>query len=206
MTMIDDIEIKCPICNNDIKIWLLLSTNSSGFPDLDLRPPEMQRSTMNTWTQECPHCGYVSSDFNETPMVDEDFLKTESYQSCDNIDFKNNLSKIFYRQSLIESDNINKFYALLHCAWACDDAEDIQNAVKIRNLALETIKDLDLNEDMIILKADLMRRAQMFDDIIEEYSNMKFGEDILNQICEFQVEKSKIKDDGCYTIKDVVKN
>lgn len=104
--------------------------------------------------------------FFKTPQISEEFLKTDSYQSCDNIDFENDLSRIFYRQHLIEHENIDKFNALLCCAWACDDAEDMENAIKIRNKALKSIKDLDLDETTIIRKADIMRRAQRFDELI----------------------------------------
>ena len=31
-------------------------------PDLDLRPGEALRSTMDRWLQQCPHCGYAAPD------------------------------------------------------------------------------------------------------------------------------------------------
>ena len=58
MTIIKDIETECSVCGETTEQPVLMSTNSWGYPDLDLRPPEMQRSTMHVWIQECPHCGY----------------------------------------------------------------------------------------------------------------------------------------------------
>ena len=101
MTMIEPKEVKCPICNTIFEIYLLMSTNSMGSPDLDLRPPEMQRSTMDSWVHECPSCGYASVDFDLKPSVTREFIESESYQSCDGFDFKNPLSKRFYRLSTI---------------------------------------------------------------------------------------------------------
>ena len=83
MTMIEPKEVKCPICNTIFEIYLLMSTNSMGSPDLDLRPPEMQRSTMDSWVHECPGCGYASVDFDLKPSVTREFIESESYQSCD---------------------------------------------------------------------------------------------------------------------------
>ena len=50
MTQIFPILITCPICEHEFEIYQLASTNQMGSPDLDLRPPEMARSTMDTWT------------------------------------------------------------------------------------------------------------------------------------------------------------
>lgn len=206
MTMIEPIEVKCPICNTSFEIHLLMSTNSMGSPDLDLRPPEMQRSTMDSWVHECPGCGYASVDFDLKPSVTREFIESESYQSCDGFDFKNPLSKRFYREHLIESGTLEKFYMLLYCAWTCDDADDAENARLIRTKCLETIKNLDLDENLEIKKADIIRRSGNFGQVIEEYENKRYGEEILNQIKDFHIKKAKLEDDGCYTVADAVKN
>ena len=139
-----------------------MSTNAMGAPDLDLRPPEMQRSTMDTWTHECPSCGFVSFDFKDTPTVTGDYIESEIYQGCEGFEFKNPLSRIFYRQHLLESYDFEKFHALLHCAWACDDAGDDENARLIREKSLEILENLDLDETTEIQKADVLRRSKNF--------------------------------------------
>lgn len=203
MTMIYPTMIKCPICENEFEIYELASTNHMGSPDLDLRPPEMARSTMDAWTHECIKCGYVSSDFEKTPEITEEFLQNDKYKSCDDLNFKNHLSEIFYRQHMISNNVKEKFYSLLYCAWACDDEYDEKNAVLMRNKCLDEIDFLDLDDDMKIIKADLMRRSNRFDDVIREFSTISFEEDIYNRICDFQVEKALKRDNGCYKIEDV---
>lgn len=204
MTMIKPIEVKCPICNTCFEIYILMSTNSMGSPDLDLRPPEMQRSTMNSWIHECPSCGYAADDFDQKPSVTRAFIESETYQSCDSIDFKNPLSKRFYRQHLIESENLKKFYMLLYCAWTCDDRNDVENAVLIRTKCLETLKNLDLDETLEIQRADILRRSGNFAQVISEYENRSFKEEILNPIKDFQIKKALLEDDGCYTVEDAL--
>ncbi|WP_407413257.1 hypothetical protein [Methanobrevibacter sp.] len=161
---------------------------------------------MNTWVQECPHCGYVASDFEKTPEITEDFLKSDSYRNCDFHKFKHPLSERFYRQYLIASENEEKFYALLHCAWACDDGEDEENAVMIRKESLKYLDCLDLNDDMMIQRADLLRRSNQFERVIDEYSAKSFDQDIYNIVCSFEVEKAIEKDNSCYTVEDALKD
>ena len=209
MTMIFPVKVNCPVCGNEIEIFELASTNRSGASDLDLRPPEMMRSTMNTWVHECPECGYVAADFDKESPVGKEFLETESYKTCDGHDFESDLSGMFYREYLINYTTESQFYSLLHCAWTCDDVEDTENAIEIRKRAIELIDVLIENSEdstnLEIMKADLMRRSKMFDETIEEYSNKDFGEEFLNKICDFQVAKAKESDSDCYTLEDVQK-
>ncbi len=200
------VKLNCPICKNEVEINMLMSTNMFGAPDLDLIPPEMRRSTMDTWVHECPQCGYVASDFKKTPEITEDFLKSDSYKNCDFHEFKNPLSERFYHQYMISSENEEKFYALLHCAWACDDRNDEENAVLIRKKSLEYMDFLDLNDDMMIQRADLLRRSNQFEKVIDEYCAKSFDQDIYNRVCSFEVEKAMQKDNACYTVEDAVKD
>lgn len=206
MTTIMPQPVKCPVCENEFEIFVLGSTNAWGAPDLDLRPPEMQRSTMNQWVHECPNCGYVTSDFNISAEITSDFLKSDSYKSCDDLNFKHSLAERFYRQHLIASDNADKFYALLHCVWVCDDTGDEKNAEFIRTKCLEYMDQFELNDDNLIQRADLLRRSGQFERVIEEYSTKTFEEDIYNKLCSFEVEKAIQKDTSCYTVEDVVKS
>src|SRR5690349_6640199 len=67
MTTIIPQTITCSFCHTPSEQNLIGSTNSFGAPDLDTRPPEMMRSTMPLWVQECPHCGYVAKDLAQPP-------------------------------------------------------------------------------------------------------------------------------------------
>src|SRR5438093_611864 len=57
-------DVTCVNCRKSSEHHVLSSTNAFGSADLDLRPPEMKRSTMRAWLQLCPHCGYVAPDLS----------------------------------------------------------------------------------------------------------------------------------------------
>ena len=211
MTKIHEIEQKCSVCGHTSPQPMLASTNTMGYPDLDLRPAEMKRSTMNTWILECPHCSYAARDLGEELEVSKDLLKSESYLTCDGYDFKGNLSPRFYRRHLIakESNNIEEcFYNLLYCAWTCDDNED-ENAAEIRKQAIPYIEEIIPHgnaNNLIAIKADLLRRTGQYEQLIEEYSNIYTDDAAINRVLKFQIQKAQEQDNACYTVEDVVES
>lgn len=230
MTNMMQIEMECSVCGKTSEQPVLLSSNKLGYQDLDTRPPEMYRSTMKIWILECPHCGYVAKNLKEKLKINVDYLKSNKYKTCNGINFKSDLSKIFYKKYLIESEkgeDRNAYFALLHCVWACDDAGDLENSKFIRQLAIELLNKLIKNnkniqdnvetkqefrrksnindtENFIVMKADLLRRIGEFDQLINEYENITLKNELLNKIIKFQVEKAHEKDNECYTLKEVL--
>src|ERR1044072_678127 len=62
----------CAQCGQESEHIVILSTNTFGTPDLDLRPARMKRDTMDCWVQECPHCRYVAQSLDDkTPGAQE---------------------------------------------------------------------------------------------------------------------------------------
>lgn len=203
---------KCAVCGKESEQITLASTNTFGSPDLDLRPPEMKRSTMCWWVQECPYCGYISENIDDETDVDIDFLQSAEYISCSGKAFASELAQKFYKYyliNLLDENEEDAFYAVLHASWACDDAEDIDNAVYCRKLAIveieKLIKETD-NPTLLVQKADLFRRAGFFQLVINDYGNINFDEELLNQIIAFEIEKSVQEDMNCYTVADVTQN
>lgn len=210
MSNVNKVEKMCYVCRKTSKQDVLISTNRFGAPDLDLRPPIMERATMAWWIEKCPHCGYVASDLSEQTTITQEWLKNNQYVSCDNRNFANSLSASFYRQYLISvaiNNHESAFYAVLHAAWDCDDEEDVDNAIYCRKKALEELSKFvvedDKKETFLLMRADLLRRSGQFDLLIKEYEGKIFSEEILNKIAAFQIEKAKEQDVACYTIKDI---
>ncbi len=81
MTTLEDTEVTCAICAKKSKHTTVGSTNAFGAPDLDLRPPEMERSTMEFWLQECPSCGYVSYEIDEAHSEAKSAMETEEFKA-----------------------------------------------------------------------------------------------------------------------------
>ena len=228
MTEMMQIEMECSVCGKTSEQWVLLSSNKFGYQDLDTRPPEMYRSTMKTWILECPHCGYVAKNLKEELKINEEYLKSNEYKTCNDINFKSDLSKIFYKKYLIDSEKFedkDAYFALLHCAWACDDAKDLEKSKYIRQLAIELVdkiikdnKNINDNvetkqdfrrksndvDNFIVMKADLLRRIGEYDQLIKDYERLTLKDELLNKIIKFQVEKAYEKDNKCYTLEEVL--
>ncbi len=215
-------KFKCSVCGSENEYSVLTSTNAFGAPDLDLRPPEMQRSTMPMWVQECRQCGYSASEISDPCKVSPDFLKSESYIRCEGIKFESKLAAAFYKEYMIErecGEIIDAFYSVLHAAWSCDDKKDKESAKicreKAASLASELTSSGKLNdsrrENIMLMRADILRRAGHFEEVISEYSSVTFkgdkrnNPDIMNAILKFQIERAHAKDSKCYTIQDAVK-
>ncbi len=204
-------EIECSVCGSVNTYQLVASTNAFGAPDLDLRPPEMQRSTMFAWVQVCPECGYAAADVSTHTIVQREFLESQAYLTCDGMDLRSPLAEKFYRQHMIlsvEGKYKEAFFAVLHAAWACDDADDAGSAKACRILAiniLERLREADSaeSESRMLIRADLLRRSGRFDALIRQYSGLHFSEELLESIRAFQVRKAGEHDDSRYTVADV---
>ena len=209
MSLPMDVTQNCAVCGGESRQTVLLSTNAFGYADLDTRPPEMQRSTMYWWVQECPHCGYVARKLDATTWVSRDFLQDSPYQTCDGKQFVSSLAQRFYRQYLIAAEKEKwdeAFSALLCAAWDCDDHADVENAIACRKLALSVMEKLpDYSQpERMVQRADLLRRARLFDLVVDTYHPEDYEEEILQKIIRFQIQKAKEQDTLCYTVEDVI--
>ena len=146
MTTMDREVKKCAVCGSKHEYTVIASTNSFGTPDLDLRPPQMERSTMYLWVQECPDCRYVASNITNKPgKVTKEWLASQAYVTCDGIRFRSGLASRFYKQykiSLLNTKTEQAFCAIHHAAWACDDRRDVKKAMICRDLAIPLIEKL----------------------------------------------------------------
>lgn len=212
MTMPLDETKKCYMCSKESPQTILASSNTfGGTPDLDTRPPEMLRSTMDWWIQECPFCGYVAGSLDEETKITPEFLKSQMYTTCNGRAFQSPLAAQFYKQYLIlseDGDTGGAFSAALHGAWACDDWDTVENAVHCRLLALEQLDKIlsehpNDTQELAVARADLLRRTGQFDRVVQEYAGRQFREDILNIIIAFQIEKANAHDTGCYCLDDI---
>ena len=206
---------RCFVCKTTCDYQILTSTNAFGSPDLDLRPPEMKRSTMMWWVHKCPVCGYVAPDVSDYTMITKKWLQTDRYKNCDGIDFTSELAKRFYQLYMIsvhENCPLDAFFALLHAAWSCDDCEDVENATRCRKLALlhydDALPIYIMREEeprtIQVVKADIMRRAGLFEELKNEYQSIHLLNERFNQIIAFQLKKAAAGDRKCYTVEDAI--
>ena len=212
MTTMMLVPYRCAVCGATEKFPLMLSTSTFGSPDLDLRPAPLSRSTMPMWVQECPECGYVSESISDCAAVTREWLSSERYHTCGGFGFTSDLAARFYRQYLIAAKGRNvrmAMFAALHAAWSCDDTCDEANAKSCREIAIPPAAELigtdpDDRDELMVMRADMMRRAGQYGELIEQYSSVRFGNENLNRLIRFEIEKAKDEDARCYCVADAV--
>ena len=201
---------KCPLCGKISRHRIVMGADGSDVYDLDTRPPETRRSTMFSWVQECPYCGYVANKLTDKPPVDAAFLQTPEYVDCGGIAFQSDLAKQFYRLYLIKTkagDARNAYWSALEAAWASDDFLDDQSAVACRKLAIEPlekwIEQDPGNEHLKAMKIDVLRRAGKFDEAIQYAEQLTFSDGFLQKIADYEVELAKKQDAACHKTDEV---
>jgi len=171
-------ESTCAVCGAASEQTSMLSTNTFGAPDLDARPPEMLRSTIAWWVHECPGCGYCAEDLGEAPAGAAEVVRSQAYRQQLDDPRAPELARRFLCAALIAEADRGPgapalVQALVNAAWACDDAEDAEGAVRCRLRAASALGALraaggsymegDPSEDDTLL-ADLYRRTGSFEE------------------------------------------
>ena len=101
------------------------------------------------------------------------------------------------------------FNHLLYAAWSCDDCQDLENADYCRKMALLFFDGIlhvhpEDPDKWHVVKADIMRRAGMFEYVLGEYQFARYREKTLNRIIAFQLKKAALGDRKCYTEEDAL--
>ena len=216
----------CAICGHQQETCSLLSSNTNGHYDLDLRPPEMLRSSMHYWVQECEKCGYCATDIaeeipNEVRSLIEpviDLIRRNRTQNDKNL---SELASRFCRQAAIltmlgEHDQAG--WALMHAAWACDDdCPDKIGANECRMSAFDSFAKCKINgiqyatpngyEEEIMV--DILRRTGAFEransHCFEVFSHVSIIDNPqLIDVLKFQRDLIWMGDDGCYNFGHIM--
>ncbi|HEQ72654.1 MAG TPA: hypothetical protein ENN69_09210 [Spirochaetia bacterium] len=215
-TTVEEVEKVCAVCGVASTQIVVVSTNQMGSPDLDLRPPEMMRSTITYWVQQCPNCGYCAADLEESTDGADAVINSEPYRrQLEDPDFPP-LANRFLCLGLLNLQAKNEkaaIYNMICAAWACDDAGADAAALKARALAAAHI--LALTEiidgyfmeqpgaDQILL-ADLYRRMGEF-TYAAEFARQGLArepEEIIRMILEFELKLIKREDTAAHTIEE----
>ncbi len=217
MTTVAEAKEKCALCGEKSTHIEVISTNTlGGVPDLDTRPPEMMRSTMDMWVQECPVCGYCSPDISEAPENAKEVVQSESYNEQLKSEEYPELANRFLCWSMVEESSnelAGAGWSAVHAAWACDDATAGEAANKCRERAVGLfLKAIERGGDVAeqvggpeAIMADLLRRVGKFELALEycERGLNKETEELIEKVLNFEIELINKSDAGCYTIAEV---
>ena len=207
----------CSNCGVSVECTILNSTNTFGSPDLDLRPSEMQRSTMHNWLQECSECGYVSGDLTTSTEDAKQIVESDTYSALRAKSELPELARQFERYSLLQhADPETAAVGLIRAAWACDDADNANQGKAYRNqaadilLTLQPCPDDEENTTLAAVLVDVLRRAERFDESkelatsLQSFNAVKANE-IVSSVLTYQCKLCDGRDTGCHTIADCEK-
>ena len=214
MTTYFEVKKKCALCGAESTFEVIGSSSSFGSPDLDLRPPLLLRSAIDHAVEVCPKCGYTAGDIEEETKVKPEMMKVPAWETFDGIPFKDELSKNFYHAYLLAAavdDQKTAFTMLLNAAWASDDEKNAKAALACRKKAIPFLNQVIEKEEererrltLEVVRADVLRRAEMFEEVEKLYANWSCGDKLLNQIIKFQRRMAKMKNSECFTVQDAL--
>jgi len=209
----------CGVCGFEQQVQVLTSTNAFGSPDLDLRPPPMERETIALKIQRCDGCGYCAASLHEGSPQMKSMIESSEYQlQLQNPAFPDLANSFLCGAMLHEAaGKLNQAaIRLLYAAWACDDCGSTTAAAHCRNAAEAMIVRTNESGQPVCqqgdgatdcLRVDLLRRAGRGADARKIISAAlpKITDDILRKVLKFQAALIKRRDMGCYTVSDVVR-
>ncbi|MFC1562046.1 hypothetical protein ACFL4Q_03525 [candidate division KSB1 bacterium] len=212
-------EITCGFCGKISKHTVVTSTNELGYSDLDLRPPEMMRSTINELIQCCPHCDYCApyiEDINKEIDVKE-IINCEVYKKTLNDDDYPLPARYYICSAMIqegEESLVGAFTAYMHAAWVCDDIQKDELAITCREKAVRILEKaksngISLYENAIqdiCIEVDLLRRMGHSDQAVslikENYENIE--DDFISKVLDFHMVLIQKNDSECHNIGEIV--
>lgn len=218
MTSMTEIEQRCCLCETQSEFTCIGSTNSSGSPDLDTRPPEMVRSTMFAWVQRCPGCGYCASNVAAPRPEAAAVVGTAEYKRQLKDPTYPQLANSFLCQALIESacrQYSAATWALIRAAWVCDDARHPDQATACRQRAIGMLTRAEEHGQQVgepegastAILVDLLRRSGRFDDARQAIASRRDGiaDDTIARVLDFQWALVEQNDTSCHTIAEAFK-
>jgi hypothetical protein len=195
MTTLNSEHVLCRNCGQEREQTILLSTNAFGSPDLDLRPPGMQRSTIEVRLQCCPGCGHCTPDLSKGKS-DSALVASPEYRGIlDDERFPELAGRFLARALLVAGSDLGEAAHWRLCAaWARDDAEMNQGAMQCRHAAAALFEQQrpfgdgegGLSQGAVFI--DVLRRAGQFEQAAAECESLltrQAAVDVLRQVLEF---------------------
>jgi len=217
MTTFLKVEKKCAVCGATSQQAELGSTSIFGKPDLDGRPAELARSTIDMWVERCPSCGYCAKDLSEAEEGASEVVQTARYRSQLDDEEYPQLANSFLCLSLIQ-EHMGSYakagWSSVHAAWACDDEKCRDAARRCRMRALTLFEQARKKGQAISREpgaedarmVDLMRRSGLFESALElcDRALAKSPDATISRILGFERMLILGKDDACHTIEEAL--
>lgn len=213
MTSFHSEVIGCAVCGTVSSFRALSSTSAFGSFDLDLRPPPLQRHTMEFWQQECPSCGYVNVTIGTPLKGAADIVHSPEFAALRAVSDEPALVKRFKRHALLVADEpIQSGWTLLHAAWVCDDLFLRELAMRCREDCADLWSSATYGYDedsarMQSVLVDVLRRAEHFDEadmLIDIALRSEGATPTMVHVLQFQRGLVGACDGGVYTVEQAL--
>ena len=178
MNATDSEKVICAACgapSDQMVVTTHASTGTSNDePDLDTRPGPPVRSTLSSWIQQCPHCGYAADQVGKIVEGVHEIVTGEHYRNlAQDPGFPSQARPFLCYSYILEQLRAlpDAGWCALHAAWMCDDLNQSQQARECRALAIELWREgkvlgsgfMDSHAEEFAVAADLLRRIGEFE-------------------------------------------
>jgi len=219
MTTVINEKFRCSLCGKQTQYTCISSTNTfGGSPDLDTRPPKMQRQTIFAWVQRCPKCGYCASDISTDHPAAQAVISGQEYKDQLNNPAYPELAASFLCKAILDRES-KEFaaatWAIIHAAWVCDDSDQTEEAMTCRRKAADTLQIAEEHNQRVAkpdavgtaILVDLLRRSGQFEQARKtiEARRSIIADDMVAQILDFETDLLNRRDISCHTIAEPLK-
>jgi hypothetical protein len=160
--------VRCAVCGTESRQIRFRPVPPEGAPDLDLRPGEPLRGTMESWLQQCPHCGYAAPEIARAHPAAIEAVGTAPFRALIVEATHPPLARRFlgYAYVLEETGALHAAAeATLQAAWVADDARRTELARAWRGEAVALWRaGPPLDPEQTVRVVDALRRAEAWDD------------------------------------------
>jgi len=159
---------RCGVCGQESRQSVFRPIAPEQAPDLDLRPGEALRSTMDRWLQQCPHCGYAAPDIGKAHPGAVAAVKAAPFRALIQDDSHPPLARRFLAWAHVLEETgalAASAEATLQAAWVADDLgrADLARAWRLEAVALWRCgPPLDTEQEVRVV--DALRRAGAWED------------------------------------------
>lgn len=222
-TTIHPEKVKCGNCGEENTVNVVGSTNQMQAPDLDLRPGEMMRSTLEYQVNECGKCHYCAPDLGEKPGSEAAKKVIAQPMPGKGLEFRfaraAEIARADAEAAKDEEAAVEKHciagLLFLRAAWACDDAEKNAEATGYRRqcaaelekvIAYKEKQDGELPLGFMLMLCDVCRRAGDFERAERAAQRVANHRSREQRIAEFQLELCRQKKTDRHTLNEVPKS
>ena len=197
---------RCGVCGQESRQAVFRPIPPEQAPDLDLRPGEALRSTMDRWLQQCPHCGYAAPDIGKAHPGAVAAVHAAPFRALIQDDSHPPLARRFLAWGHVLEETgalAASAEATLQAAWVADDLgrADLARSWRLEAVALWRCgPPLDPEQEVRVV--DALRRAGAWDDAGATAEGLALSRppEVVAEVVALEQRLIAARDDGRHTM------